>query len=136
MRSPDMGDLTLRGTDYKLFTYPFLLGQHRMVLCGMMKTEVYNTKLHTIPVGTSYTLVICLVLFLLSLPFLKIFMMNVNDRIYAFNLAIGIVFLFLMASFYHHHQYPAHTAQSGEDAGTRKPRFAVSEARRFAGLPN
>jgi len=65
----------------------------------MMKTEVYNTKLHTIPVGTSYTLVICLVLFLLSLPFLKIFMMNVNDRIYAFNLAIGIVFLFLMASF-------------------------------------
>jgi hypothetical protein len=64
-----------------------------------MKTEIYNTKLHSIPVGTSYTLVICLVLFFLSLPFLKIFMMNVNDRIYAFNLAIGIVFLFLMASF-------------------------------------
>ncbi|MFI5195241.1 MAG: hypothetical protein ACHQD7_14340, partial [Chitinophagales bacterium] len=99
MRTPDMGDISLRGTDYKLFTFPFLLGQHRMVLCGLMKTEVYNTNLHTIPVGTSYTLVICLVLFLLSLPFLKIFMMNVNDRIYAFNLAIGIVFLFLMASF-------------------------------------
>ena len=64
MRSPDMGDISLKGTDYKLFTYPFLLGQHRMVLCGLMKTEVYNTKLHTIPVGTSYTLVICLVLFL------------------------------------------------------------------------
>ena len=26
-------------------------------------------------------------------------MMNVNDRIYAFNVSIGIVFLFLLASF-------------------------------------
>src|SRR5439155_1714063 len=37
-------------------------------------------------------------LFLLSLPFQKIFMMNVNDRIYAFNISVGTVFLFLMAS--------------------------------------
>jgi hypothetical protein len=33
MRSPDMNEISLQGTDYKLFTYPFLLGQHRMVLC-------------------------------------------------------------------------------------------------------
>ena len=99
MRSPDMNDISLEGTDYKLFTYPFLLGRHRMVICGLMKTDVYNAQLHAIPVGTSYTLVICLVLFLLSLPFLKIFMMNNRDRIYAFNIVIGVAFLFAMASF-------------------------------------
>jgi preprotein translocase subunit YajC len=99
MRSPDINDITLEGTDYKLFTYPFQLGRHRLVLCGLMKTDSYNAKLHLIPVVTSYTLVICLFLFLLSLPFLKIFMMNDRDRIYAFNLTIGIGFLFAMASF-------------------------------------
>jgi hypothetical protein len=99
MRSPDMNDISLEGTDYKLFTYPFLLGRHRMVLCGLMKTDAYNAQLHAIPVGTSYTLVICLVLFLLSLPFLKIFMMNNRDRIYALNIAIGVAFLFALASF-------------------------------------
>jgi hypothetical protein len=99
MRSPDMNDITLKGTDYKLFTYPFQLGRHRLELCGLMTTDYYNAQLHQIPVGTMYTLVICLVLFLLSLPFLKIFMMNERDRIYAINLVVGILSLFAMASF-------------------------------------
>jgi len=99
MRSPDMNDISLEGTDYKLFTYPFQLGRHRMVLCGLMKTDTYNAHLHAIPVGTSYTLVTCLVLFLLSLPFLKIFMMNDRDRIFAINIVIGVAFLFALASF-------------------------------------
>jgi hypothetical protein len=99
IRSPDMMDISLEGTDYKLFTYPFLLGRHRLVLCGLLKNDVYEAKLHQIPVGTYYTLVIALVIFLLSLPFLKIFMMNERDRLFAINLAVGIVALFILASF-------------------------------------
>ena len=98
MRAPDILDVTLEGTDYKLFSYPFQLGRHRLVLCGLMKTEDYNSRLHVIPVGIFYTLVICLFLFLLALPFLKIFMMNERDRLYASNLVHGVVFLFIMAS--------------------------------------
>lgn len=98
LRSPDISDITMEGTDYKLFSYPFQLGHHRLILCGLMKTDSYNAKLHVIPLPIVYSLVICLVLFLLSLPFLKIFMMNERDRIFGFNLIIGIVFLFAMAS--------------------------------------
>jgi hypothetical protein len=99
MRPPDISDISLEGTDYKLFTYPFQLGRHRLVLCGLMKTDSYNSQIHQIPIGTMYILIISLVLFLLSLPFLKIFMMNERDRLYRVNLVTGIVFLFAMAAF-------------------------------------
>jgi len=99
MHSPDINDISLEGTDYKLFTYPFQLGRHRVMLCGLIKTDTYDAQVHAIPVGTSYTLITCLVLFLFSLPFLKIFMMNDRDRIYALNIVIGVAFLFAMASF-------------------------------------
>ena len=99
MRPPDMSDISLEGTDYKLFTYPFQLGRHRLIICGLMKTDGYNAKLHVIPLGTVYVLVICLFLFLLSLPFLKIFMMNERDRIFASNLITGVIFLFLLSAF-------------------------------------
>ena len=136
MRSPDMSDISLRSTDYKLFTYPFLLGQHRMVICGLMKTEVYNTKTPYYSCWCFLLLVICLVLFLLSLPFLKIFMMNVNDRISAMNVAIGIVFLFLTASFVTiiSTQLILHNSSQGEGTGTRKPRIPFRKTRRFAEL--
>lgn len=99
IRSPDIEDITLEGADYKLFSYPFLLGRHRMILCGLLKTDVYNSKIHQIPLGVFYSLAICLTIFFLSLPFLKIFMMNARDRLYAFNLVQGVIFLFAMASF-------------------------------------
>ena len=44
IRSPDIQDITMEGTDYKLFSYPFLLSRHRMVLCGLLKTDTYNSR--------------------------------------------------------------------------------------------
>jgi hypothetical protein len=99
IRSPDIQDISLEGTEYKLFSYPFQLDRHRLIICGLLKSETYYSQIHVIPIGIFYTLVICLTLFLFCIPFLKIFMMNARDRIYASNLINGAVFLFAMASF-------------------------------------
>ena len=132
IRTPDMSDISLEGTDYKLFSYPFQLGRHRMVICGLKKTDEYNAQLHAIPVGTSYTLIICLVLFLLSLPFLKIFMMNERDRVHALNIFIGVAFLFAMASFIETIvAYPIDPAQPGQEPGKGKPRRTECKAGRL-----
>jgi hypothetical protein len=97
--SPDISDVKLQGDNYKMFSYPFQLGHHNLVLCGFLKSDSYESKINIIPVDTVYALLIGLTLFLLSLPLLKIFMMNERDRIYASNLVVGARFVFVMATF-------------------------------------
>jgi hypothetical protein len=99
IRSPAIIDISMQGISYKMFTYPFLLSQHHLVLCGLMKSSVYSDKLHVIPVPVVYTLLILIVLFVLSLPFLKIFMMNDHDRVNKNDLVNGSRFLFATATF-------------------------------------
>lgn len=81
MRSPDIFDIRLQGINYKMFSCPLQLNGHCLMLCGFLKQKQYNAYSHTIPVGVAYPLVILFLLFILSLPLLKIFMMNENERV-------------------------------------------------------
>ena len=99
LRSSDIIDIELQGIDFKMFTYPFEISQHRLILCGLLKKSDYNGRLHSMPVSLQYSIFICILFFILSLPFLKIFMMNEQDRLSKSGLLNVSRFLFAMATF-------------------------------------
>lgn len=76
-----IADVSIQGIPYKLFCFPFTLGKEHLVLGGLIKTSDYRQRLGSIPVYLVYPLVILLLLILISLPFLKIYLMGPYEQI-------------------------------------------------------
>ena len=67
--------------DYKLFYYPFQVDDVNLVLCGFIKTDIYQARLRNIPVTFIYPLVVCFLLLLIFLPVIKFYLMGVNEQV-------------------------------------------------------
>jgi hypothetical protein len=80
-----IADVSIQGVDYKLFCFPFTLDKEQdkehLVLGGLIKVSDYRAQLGRIPVYLVYPLVILLLLIIISLPFLKIFLMGPYEQI-------------------------------------------------------
>lgn len=76
-----IADVSIQGIQYKLFCFPFTLDKEHLVLGGLIKASDYRKRLGSIPVYLVYPLVILLLLILISLPFLKIYLMGPYEQI-------------------------------------------------------
>lgn len=76
-----IADVSIQGIQYKLFSFPFTLGKEHLVLGGLIKASDYHKRLGSMPVHLVYPLIILLVLILISLPFLKIYLLGPYEQI-------------------------------------------------------
>ena len=74
-------DISIQGISYKLFCFPFMMGQERLVLGGLIRNTDYRQRLGSIPVYLVYPLIIVLLLIIISLPFLKIYLMGPYEQV-------------------------------------------------------
>ncbi len=74
-------EIQVRGNKYKMFYYPFKLGNEEVQLCGFLKDDIYYKKLHQVPVGFVYPIVIMLLLILIMMPLVKLYMMSKDEQI-------------------------------------------------------
>ena len=58
-------DITIKGVEYKMFYYPFKLGNAHFQLCGFISADTYFNKLQQVPVTFIYPIVIALVLIII-----------------------------------------------------------------------
>ncbi|MHA4808631.1 hypothetical protein ACX0G9_11025 [Flavitalea flava] len=99
VRSPDITDIRIEGINYKMFTWPFQISSHKLILCGFLKASAYNSRVRVMPVSIVYILFISLFLFFLSLPVWKVFIMNELDRLNMTNVKTSIAFLLISSTF-------------------------------------
>lgn len=76
-----IADVSIQGIRYKLFCFPFTLDKEHLVLGGLIKASDYQGQLNSIPPYLVYPLIILLLLILISLPFLKIYLMGPYEQI-------------------------------------------------------
>lgn len=76
-----IADVSIQGIQYKLFCFPFTVDKEHLVMGGLIKASDYRKRLGSIPVYLVYPLIILLLLILISLPFLKIYLMGPYEQI-------------------------------------------------------
>lgn len=91
-------DLSIKNLSYKLFYYPFDIGVHHVVLCGLVPTEQYNTSLHEVPFYFIYPLAIAFFLLVVLLPILKFYIMDSNEQVRLRDLVLFGLSVFIGAS--------------------------------------
>lgn len=74
-------DINLKGMSYKMFTYPFEMGEQSLVLCGLVRAEKYSQSLRTIPAGLVYPVLIIIFVLLVMLPFIKPYLMSPQEKL-------------------------------------------------------
>ncbi len=89
--TPSIDDIYIDGQNYKIFFYPFRMNaQGTMFLCGLVKSSTYNSETKRIPGNIVYILVIVILIFILSFPFLKLVFMSESERLGTKDLIMGI----------------------------------------------
>lgn len=74
-------DIEIAGQPYKMFTYPFNMEGHQLMLCGVLKASGYTKRLNSLPATFIYQVVIVLLLLLISLPFIKMYLLGADEQI-------------------------------------------------------
>jgi hypothetical protein len=74
-------EVGIQGVQYKLFCFPFVLGNEHLMLGGLIKASDYRQRMGSIPVYLIYPLIIVLLLIIISLPFLKIYLMGPYEQV-------------------------------------------------------
>ncbi|HRI20292.1 MAG TPA: hypothetical protein PLA68_05040, partial [Panacibacter sp.] len=91
-------DARIEDVDYKVFYYPFDLGNEEVELCGFVKTSEYNERLHNIPVTFIYPIVILFLLLLIFLPLIKFYLMGPDEHVKFIDIAFSVLSFFVGAT--------------------------------------
>jgi hypothetical protein len=82
LESTPVIDVNLFGIPYKLFTNRIQMsGSESWVLCGAVKTSTFNRKIHEVDTYTISIAILVLLFVLLSMPVLKLVVMNAVERL-------------------------------------------------------
>ena len=84
-------DIKIEDVDYKMFSYPFHFGNDDVFLCGFIKAQVYNTRLHEIPVSFIYPIVIVFLLLLIFLPIIKFYLIGNDETVKLVDITLSAV---------------------------------------------
>lgn len=85
----------VQGKSYMVFTYPIKFGQEKLLLCGLLPARVFNARVNYIPDSFLYGVVIVLIIILISLPFVKLYLMGKEERLGFSDLLLTIAALFV-----------------------------------------
>jgi hypothetical protein len=88
-------DVKIEGNDYKLFLYPFLFHGQRTTMAGLISSARYTSTYESVPLPLIVSASVLLLLLLVSLPFLKIYIIGSHERITTFDLRMIIGSYFL-----------------------------------------
>jgi hypothetical protein len=92
---PQVKELPVEGTNFKLFLYPFRIDNHRYLIGGFLSQQDYKSKSQDFPVKYLVIIGILILLALLSLPFLKIFLIGSGENITIKDVRAVIAMLFI-----------------------------------------
>ena len=95
-------DVTIEGSPYKLFLFPFQAGKERIILAGLISLPAYTEGYKNMPFSMVTLTGVLVLLLLLHLPILKIYVLGIYERITAFNirLIIGTYFIAAFLAFF------------------------------------
>jgi len=74
-------DVIIEGTPYKLFIYPFQLGNQPVILAGLTSADQYMEGYKDIPLDLLVPAGIIILLLLMNFPILKVFILGFYERI-------------------------------------------------------
>ncbi|PWU00658.1 MAG: hypothetical protein C5B52_08465 [Bacteroidetes bacterium] len=119
-------DLPVNGNPYKVFLLPFQLGKHTIILAGLVPEKKYISRLQNIPFLATDIILNLFIFLLISLPFVKIFLLSSEEHIGVKDIAILGVSLFVgmavLAIMWQHL-----VMQTGADRRTREELYNISE---------
>lgn len=95
-------DVTIQGGTYKLFIYPFRLGNQAVVLAGLTTAANYSNGYTDIPLNLLVPISIIIIMLLINFPILKVFILGIYERITDMDirLIIGSYFVAAIAGFF------------------------------------
>jgi hypothetical protein len=74
-------DVSVEGNPYKLFLYPFKLGNERVILAGLINAKDYNKAYQKIPFSLISLAGVLVLLLLIHLPIIRIYLLGSFERI-------------------------------------------------------
>ncbi|WP_336517811.1 hypothetical protein [Pollutibacter soli] len=86
----------------RLFLFPFKMqgvSNETYVLAGLMENENYNRHVQNMPVLLLATVIFLIIIVLLSLPFLKIFLLSANESVHLADIRSLIAVIFIIPFF-------------------------------------
>jgi len=95
-------DVTIQGSSYKLFIYPFRLGNQAVILAGLTTASNYSDGYTDIPLNLLVPVSIVIIMLLINFPILKVFILGIYERITDMDirLIIGSYFIAAIAGFF------------------------------------
>jgi hypothetical protein len=93
---PVLEDITVQGDKYKLFLSPFRINNQRYLLGGFISQRDYKILSQDFPIEYLAILGVIILISLLSLPFLKIFLIGLKENITIKDLRAVIAMLFII----------------------------------------
>lgn len=95
-------DVTIEGNAYKLFIYPFQLGNQSVILAGLTTEGHYSGGYTDMPLELLIPASIIILLLLINFPILKVFILGIYERITDIDirLIIGSYFVAAFAGFF------------------------------------
>jgi hypothetical protein len=87
-------EIQIKGIKYKMFYYPFKLGNEEVQLCAFLKYDIYFKKLHQVPVFFIYPIIIILLLILIMMPLVKFYLMGKDEQVSYYDFILAIISFF------------------------------------------
>ena len=74
-------DIKIENLNYKMFFFPFRLGNNDVILCGFINERNYNAELRELPVSFIYPIVIAFLILVIFLPIIKFYMIGKDETV-------------------------------------------------------
>ncbi len=93
-------DITISGQDYKLYLLPVnSYNNEQLVLCGLVSASAYEKESRSIPEKRGMLITFLILLFVLSIPFIKLLMMSPVERLGTWDLIYSMISVILFVLF-------------------------------------
>jgi hypothetical protein len=92
-------DVTVEGNPYKLFIYPFQIGDQKLLLTGLIARSHYNNTYEQIPFSFFTIFLVLFLLLIIHVPILKIYILGPKERIRDGDIRLIIGSYFIAAFF-------------------------------------
>ena len=90
-------DVSIEGNPYKLFLYPFKLGEERVILAGLINSKQYIEAYQKIPFSLISLAGVLVLLLLIHLPIIRIYLLGSFERIRDIDIRLIIGSYFIAA---------------------------------------
>jgi hypothetical protein len=95
----NLQDVTIGGTGYKLFLFPFEMGSQNLILVGLISGSNYREANLKIPFSFFSVFIVMVLLLIIHLPILRIYILGSNERIRERDIRLIIGSYFVAAFF-------------------------------------